>query len=276
MRSVWTLLSIWTGLSISAAGIAQETEVFTTAATAGNQVCRTCHVAYEGHKEYVFHSDCTACHTIKDPKHVLEGGKTVQFPDAEKCLACHKTRDHKRMNWAFSEHKKANVQCRDCHGIHSPKEPKLPNLALWKTDKKSAICMDCHQDVAARLSMSSHHPVKEGGVSCVSCHDPHNGKQTTLISKNEQCFNCHQAIRGPKVFEHAPVVEDCTICHNPHGSPNRRLLQISQPMLCLQCHSMALTSHPLVSSNLSGVALRNCTSCHGAIHGSHIDPKLKH
>lgn len=277
MRSVWALLSLWMGISLSFASFAQEPAAAASAVPTGNQVCRTCHLAYEGHKEYVFHSDCQACHTLTDPNHILIGGHTVKFPDTEKCLACHKTNDHKRMNWAFSEHQKANVQCRDCHGVHSPKKPKQPILALWKMDQKSAVCMDCHQDIAARLGMPSHHPVKEGALSCMSCHEPHNGKQTTLLSKNEQCFKCHQAIRGPKVFEHAPVVEDCTICHNPHGTPNRRLLQISQPMQCLQCHSMALTNHPLTGgSKVSGVALRNCTSCHGAIHGSHIDPKLKH
>lgn len=253
--------------------LAQETPA---ANASGNEVCKTCHVPYEAHKVNVYHNDCAACHTA-EPKHLTEGGKgSVKFPASENCLSCHKNNDHKRMNWAFSEHKKANIQCRDCHGMHSPKQPKQFNLALWKTDKQSALCMDCHQDVAARLNMPSHHPVKEGALSCVSCHDPHGSKQTALVSKNDQCFKCHQAIRGPKVFEHPPVAEDCTICHNPHGTPNRRLLEISQPMQCLQCHSMALTTHPLVAGQHSGVALRNCTSCHGAIHGSHIDPKLKH
>jgi DmsE family decaheme c-type cytochrome len=225
---------------------------------------------------FEYHKDCLTCHTPTDEKHFVEGGKTMQFPDAEKCLACHQKQDMKRKNWAFSEHGKAKLNCRDCHGIHQPKQPKQLNLALWKTDNKSAVCMGCHQDVAARMNMSSHHPVKEGALSCVSCHDPHGGKQTTMMTKNEKCFECHQAIRGPKVFEHAPVVEDCTICHNPHGAPNRRLLQIAQPMLCLQCHSLAGMHRTGGTPGLNGAQLRNCTNCHGAIHGSHIDAKLKY
>lgn len=273
MRSIWTFVSVFVALCLATAVPAQEN----APAGKGNKVCTTCHVASEAHKVNVYHSDCTACHTMTNPNHLVQGGTgNVKFPDAGKCLECHKSNDHKRMNWAFSEHKKANIECRDCHGMHSPKRPKQFNLALWKADDKSVMCLDCHSEVAARLNMPSHHPVKEGALSCVSCHDPHNGKQTTLVSKNEQCFKCHQAIRGPKVFEHAPVAEDCTICHEPHGTPNRRLLSVSQPMQCLQCHSMALTAHPKVGGNISGVALRNCTSCHGAIHGSHIDPKLKH
>jgi DmsE family decaheme c-type cytochrome len=249
----------------------------------GNQVCKTCHVPYEAHKVNIYHSDCLACHT-PGPKHTVEGGKgTVKFPTADNCLACHKSNDHKRMSWAFSEHKKAGLECRDCHGLHSPKVKEI-NVGMWKSDKNSALCMNCHKDVAARMNMPSHHPVKEGGLSCTSCHDPHDSKQTPLVSKNDQCFKCHQNIRGPKVFEHAPVVEDCTICHNPHGSPNRHLLQLAQPMQCLQCHSLARNMHAPGGggggggggSSLNGAQLRNCTNCHGAIHGSHIDAKLKH
>ncbi len=146
---------------------------------------------------------------------------------------------------------------------------------MWKSDAKSALCMTCHTDVAARMNMPSHHPVKEGGLSCVSCHDPHSGKQTALAGKNAHCAKCHQAVAGPKVFEHAPVAEDCTTCHNPHGSPNRRLLQLTQPMQCLQCHSVTANRHASGTGALRGAQLRNCTNCHSAIHGSHSDPKLK-
>jgi DmsE family decaheme c-type cytochrome len=248
----------------------------------GNQVCKTCHADFEAHKTYAYHSDCTACHTLVDEKHVVDGGKTVQFPDAQKCLDCHRTQDVKRMNWAFTEHGRAKLDCRDCHGVHAPKQPKQMDLALWKSDRGSAICLGCHQEVAARLTMFSHHPVREGALSCLSCHDPHDGKSSALIAKNDRCYGCHQAIRGPKVFEHPPVVEDCGICHHPHGSGNRRLLQVAQPMQCLQCHSLATNMHarrtggPNGAIAFNGAQLRNCVNCHGAIHGSHVDPVLKY
>jgi len=273
MRSLLAILTAWAGLCLAPAPALAQAPA---APANGNAVCNTCHVAYAGHKVNRYHSDCAACHTLTDPKHLTEGGKNVKFPASDNCMTCHTSNDHERMNWSFSAHKKAQVECRDCHGMHSPKKPKQFNLGLWKTDKQSTVCMDCHQDIAARLNMPSHHPVKEGALTCVSCHDPHNDKKLHLVNKNDQCYTCHQAIRGPKVFEHAPVVEDCMTCHNPHGTPNRRLLNLSQPMQCLQCHSMALTTHPQVNGKQSGVGLRNCTSCHSAIHGSHIDPKLKH
>ncbi len=239
----------------------------------GNEACKTCHETNEQHRLNIYHSDCLVCHT-PTTEHLEEGGRgNIKLPDSNTCLACHQYNDHKRMNWAFSEHSKAGVECRQCHGNHAPKVKELPPQ-LMKTDKDSALCMSCHQDVAARLTLTSHHPVREGALSCVNCHAPHDARQTSLFSKNERCTQCHQNVRGPKVFEHPPVVEDCLICHNPHGSPNRRLLQLAQPMQCVQCHSLAITMHG--GMNLNGAQMRNCVNCHSAIHGSHSDPELKY
>ena len=125
-----------------------------------------------------------------------------------------------------------------------------------------------------RVTLKSPHPVREGGLSCVSCHAPHDARQTSLFGINEQCTQCHQNVRGPKVFEHPPVVEDCLICHNPHGSPNRGLLEPAQPAQCLLCHSLAINMHG--GRSLNGAQMRNCVNCHSAIHGSHSDPYLKY
>jgi DmsE family decaheme c-type cytochrome len=134
--------------------------------------------------------------------------------------------------------------------------------------------------VLARFNMRSHHPVKEGALSCTDCHDQHGGKQISLASKTAECTQCHQAVRGPHMFEHAPAAEDCTTCHNPHGSPNRKMLTLAEPMLCLQCHSVAGTRHGQTGGNTNGqvisaTALRNCSSCHNAPHGSGIDQHLR-
>lgn len=253
--------------------------------------CVDCHeTEAQKHMNHAYHGQCTDCHTAavdhakaeearekatgKDkPKSVVAG-----LPKSEQCLSCHKT-DAKHMNFAFAEHNKAGVQCSDCHGNHKSKIKKL-SFAQEKGGKTTALCATCHQDVLAKFNMNSHHPVKEGGATCTGCHDPHASKQATLGAATAQCTQCHQSVRGPHVFEHPPVVESCATCHDPHGAPNRKLQTIAQPVQCLQCHSIAGNRHGQSASAsnttpISGAVLRDCVSCHSAIHGSSTDQHLR-
>ena len=169
--------------------------------------------------------------------------------------------------------------CEACHG------PASIHVKTGGNDgtivRQTTECASCHQDVQARFSMNSHHPLKEGSVGCTSCHDAHGSKQATLTSTNAKCTSCHQSVRGPHVFEHTPAAENCTNCHNPHGSPNRKLLAMSQPMLCLQCHSLPNNRHGQTGANANGTpisaaVLRDCSSCHSQIHGSSQDQHLRY
>ena len=245
--------------------------------TTGKQ-CVECHESEA--KTHAYHGDCASCHTGAEAHSKAEKPKTVKIgkPASAQCLSCHET-DKRRMHFSIAEHNKAGIQCSDCHGMHSPKVKSL-NAAMEKGGKTVALCSTCHQDVMARFSMTSHHPVKEGGATCTGCHDPHASKQATLGGKTAQCTKCHQAVRGPHVFEHPPAAEDCTTCHDPHGSPNKKLLSVAQPMQCLQCHSIAGNRHGQTGANnntqrITGAALRDCASCHSTIHGSSADQHLR-
>ncbi len=95
---------------------------------------------------------------------------------------------------------------------------------------------------------------------------------------NETCYTCHAEKRGPFLWEHEPVREDCSICHKPHGSVNESLLKNRAPWLCQQCHLEQF--HP--STAYSGTGLpgattpsgaqqllgKNCMNCHVQVHGS--------
>lgn len=187
--------------------------------------CVECHETES--KAHVYHRDCGSCHAGAEAHAKAEKPKSVKIEPTEtkQCLTCH-VKDSRRMNFTFSDHNRAGVQCSDCHGIHSPKVQRL-GVAMEKGGKEVALCANCHQDVMARLNMPSRHPVKDGGLTCGGCHDPHGSNRVTLASKTEQCTTCHQRVRGPHVFEHAPVVEDCGNCHNSHGSPNRFMLNVA-------------------------------------------------
>ena len=221
------------------------------------------------------------------------GGRTLSTPvsvagatfvGSEACRECHGEvlqdyHDRTHGNIIASGEKGLERGCEACHGAGS--------LHVESGGEKSQIrsgtdnCASCHQDVNARFSMTSHHPIKEGAMTCTSCHDAHGDKRATLSSTNRLCISCHQDVQGPHVFEHPPVAENCTNCHNPHGSPIRKMLTASQPMLCLQCHSITNNRHGQTGANttgqtISGAVLRNCTACHGAVHGSSGDQHLRY
>ena len=92
---------------------------------------------------------------------------------------------------------------------------------------------------------------------------------------DESCVSCHAEKRGPFLWEHAPVAESCTTCHDPHGSNNERMLVAKQPFLCQRCH--VTSRHPPTvydgfvlknSQNANKIYGRSCVVCHQQIHGS--------
>ena len=101
---------------------------------------------------------------------------------------------------------------------------------------------------------------------------------------NQTCYTCHAEKRGPFLWEHAPAAEDCTLCHDPHGSVNPARLKKNPPLLCQQCHSIA--GHPSVARTPAGLPggagggsafllAGSCLNCHSQIHGSNHPSGVK-
>ena len=84
-------------------------------------------------------------------------------------------------------------------------------------------------------------------------------------SVNDNCYKCHAEKRGPFLFEHAPVRENCLNCHDPHGSINEYSLKMSRPRLCYECHTIG---HGQAGLNSQFNVSRSCQNCHTLIHGS--------
>ncbi|HWH69351.1 MAG TPA: cytochrome c3 family protein, partial [Candidatus Sulfotelmatobacter sp.] len=131
----------------------------------------------------------------------------------------------------------------------------------------------------SQANRQSHHPIREGKVSCTDCHDPHGGFGAKMIKAdnvNELCFKCHADKRGPYMWEHPPVEENCMTCHTAHGSNHTKLLVRKGPNLCQSCHDW--TQHPGGAYTASGnftngapakqLVARNCLNCHNNVHGS--------
>ncbi len=247
----------------------------------GAEQCAQCHADTAKNYGRSQHSmrevECEQCHGAGS-LHLAAGGyskesqdKIVSFRDRSPeqangaCLSCHAKSDHVR-NWFSGAHAAQDLKCTACHTIHAAETRGDEERALESRSTLNARCVQCHKKQEAQSSLPYHHPIREGKMTCLDCHDPHGGSAgNNLVSANtnQLCLQCHAEFQGPYSYQHPPVNEDCLKCHSPHGSPNQSLLTISQPALCLQCHS---AHHNGASLPLIG----RCTDCHNAIHGSDV------
>jgi len=181
------------------------------------------------------------------------------------CLSCHG--GNTAAHWGGSMHDSQDVTCASCHKVHTSwtDDAALVNREISET------CLSCHKDMRKHLMQRSRHPLKEGLMSCVSCHDPH-GTPTegaiAAMTPNDKCYECHADKRGPFLFEHQPVREDCGTCHDPHGSNQTMMLTAAPPRLCQSCHLFG--HHQTVPGESTQIwnQNRSCVNCHPRIHGS--------
>lgn len=291
-------------------------------AYAGQDVCATCHDAEAAqfgnstHGRLAPHElngrqgGCESCHG-PGARHAESGDPQLirRFLDAsateasQACATCHL--QDRASHWPGSDHAMSQVACSNCHRIH---QSRVVSKVAGETEGRPAVhanapapagslvkpepelCLACHADKRGKLTANSHHPLREGRMTCSSCHDVHGtGQSNSLVKsterKNDLCYTCHARHQGPFIFEHAPVEEDCMTCHDPHGTVANKLLKQGEPFLCLQCHEMHFhnarvapttpyslpaggSTNPNGASGFQRAFGTRCTTCHTRIHGS--------
>jgi predicted CXXCH cytochrome family protein len=182
--------------------------------------------------------------------------------------------------------------CESCHGAGSKHVQGGGGRGKFIVNpgKDPTACFQCHLDVQAQFNLPQHHPVLEGQMNCVQCHDPHGSDikkpagGLAMARLNESCGQCHREQTRPKVFEHEALREGCVTCHNPHGSISAKMLVERDVNLCLRCHAQVQSSGPGGAGEIFiGVIphsqmLRQATcwsaGCHSAVHGSNMNRQL--
>lgn len=241
--------------------------------------CEACHgpgsLAIEGlTKELVEENARKGIKTPCDFKQLIDLKNLPAPAQSLVCLNCHSANATFNLhNWNAGTHSMNDVSCFDCHDVHHG-----PDLKVTPKDSDK-LCFTCHQSVQLLFSLESHHPLPEGRVFCIDCHDEHEGFSVGLLKKSsvkETCIQCHPEKKGPFLYEHADIMEDCSNCHHPHGSVNPDLLQAREPFLCLQCHEghrINERSGASISPAGAGDFFTRCTDCHSTIHGTD-DPSI--
>jgi DmsE family decaheme c-type cytochrome len=301
-----SLLALFAFTSAPPAAAQQRAQPATVAVpgTGGEQVCLKCHggdpkvqavlrspMGVKGDvRTPMAQLGCQSCHGLSDehvagrrpyPDIVFQGPNASPVAARNQvCLGCHLNGE--RISWAGSTHQRNDIACTNCHTAHVVRDPLL--------DKRSQPfrCFTCHLQQQAQTNYFSHHPIREGLVTCSDCHNPHGGHGPELLREvtiNQTCYNCHGEKRGPFLREHPPVRENCANCHLPHGSTQPRLLVERPPYLCQNCHdgtfhpgapysSQSLVGKSAIINGVNTITTKyqmigqSCLNCHSAIHGS--------
>ena len=270
---------------------------------AGGDLCFKCH-----DKSIVGHAfvhgpaavgSCSTCHTM----HQSEFPKLLLAQANEVCFTCHADKGEAVKEKKFV-HAPAEEACTGCHNPHSG------NFRFSLTAEGSQdLCFTCHADKDTEIKEATvTHKGLDTARKCLTCHDPHASNHVKQLVKQpvDLCMTCHdreyqgekggladmKTVLAENMVHHGPIKQqDCSGCHNTHGSSNFRMLREAFPQvfyagysednykLCFMCHEKTLASNEKTATltgfrngeqNLHFVHVnrsvkgRTCRACHDA------------
>ncbi len=241
-------------------------------------------------------STCHAMHQSDFPKLLLAKGNQV-------CFDCHSDKAEAFKGKKFT-HAPVQEGCVSCHNPHSANYQ-----YLFAAEGSQDLCFSCHSDKQKETEEATvKHKGLETKKKCLACHDPHvsNYVKQLTMQPADLCMSCHDReytsasghLMNMKDFlaknkdRHGPIKQnDCSGCHNTHGSKNFRILKEYFPplfyagynpdnyKLCFMCHEKSLAEDERTytltgfrngDQNLHYVHVnkavkgRTCRACHDA------------
>jgi hypothetical protein len=166
-------------------------------------------------------------------------GEVLTAAQERACFGCHSTALVRSGERLELERSILGIECEACHGPgqrhvaaveHGQSDLQMPRLSSMRKQVSMQVCGQCHRapgdvdmhapGMAAQLprlqavALSRSACFTKGGVTCVSCHEPHgSARDTSRTEYNARCLSCH----GPAKTLVCPVKPrgDCVSCHMP-------------------------------------------------------------
>ena len=162
---------------------------------------------------------------------------------ALRCFRCHSTGPVNLSPDFKVEPSELGIRCESCHGpgaqhVKAAGAPGTINDPKRLTSAQlNELCGACHRRASdldddtdwgnawnVRHQPSYLHRAacfrnSNGALSCITCHNPHEPLQTSLVSYNAKCLSCHRAV----THKAAVTGRACAACHMPQVQTNPEL-----------------------------------------------------
>jgi len=178
-------------------------------------------------------------------------GRRPSPSDTLKCFGCHSTRTSATGERLVVGEVIPNVSCERCHGPSRKhvEDARAGRVDLrmpfgsggWTAESQLEFCGQCHRHPSrgtrdmirpentalARfqpvgISQSPCYTKSAGGLSCVTCHDPHDRASPDRAGYEKACLKCHES-SSAAVCTVSPEA-GCIDCHMPRVDTGQHLL----------------------------------------------------
>jgi formate-dependent nitrite reductase cytochrome c552 subunit len=203
----------------------------------------------------------TTGHPAKPESSTAEGvlGLPLGADEVRNCLACHTTDFRASRDQVGPTASEPGIGCERCHG---PGGNHLKAIALGFPDPAIArpkrataeqvtrLCAECHgpstrairpgdpnavRFQGTTLTWSRCYQESRGGMSCVTCHDPHHDADRRPATYEAKCLACHPARTSPETPDGANLP-------SPTGQARGAPCPVNPSGGCVTCHMPATRS----------------------------------